>query len=220
MNQPGPCFIGSYDKVLESLDRHMQVSTVIAPRGRLRNMRLERRLRERGVSWIEVDGREDFLVAQAALGSLALAVVAGFSWKIPQSMIDRCSAVINAHPGDLLQCRGPDPIAAGLANNHTELGACLHLIDSEAMDAGPLLARATLPVEPARGFAWHREQVMQLLLGQCESVFSMLAAGAMPVPQPWAIAQSRWYPRLDLEQRKKLYMALSIAQFRSDDSEF
>ena len=207
-------FLGTYDRILEAMDRHMPVNTVIAPRGSLRNMRLEHRLRERGVEWLEVTDREAFMALQSTLPDPGYCAVAGFSWRIPQSLIDRSKAVINFHPGDLFRCRGPQPIAAGLYYRHPELGACTHLIDSEAIDSGPMLERELVPVNPDRGYSWHKQQVMQLLTGQAERLFAALAGGAILEGHSWDVEASTWHPKLAPAVLQALYTTPSIAEFQ------
>jgi methionyl-tRNA formyltransferase len=207
-------FIGSYDKILAAMDQHLPVSTVIAPKGRLRNMRLEHRLRERGVNWLEVTGREEFMAAQAALPQPGYCSVSGLAWRIPQQLIDRSAAVFNFHPGDLLCCRGPDPIAAGLYHRHRELGACTHLIDSEDFDSGPLLERDLMPVSPGKGYNWHKLQLLQLLEQQADRLFAALARGDELCGKSWDVQASTWYPKLPKNILKALYTAPTMAGFQ------
>ncbi len=212
MDRPN-VFFGSYHQLLEAMDQHLPVDIVLAPKGRLRNMRLERRLRDRGVDWRELPDRETFLQCQQELGTLGYCGVGGFSWRISQSVVDASVAVINCHPGDLLICRGPQPLAAALVEQHKTLGACVHVIDSEAMDSGPLLARELIQVDPAKGYSWHQQQVMQLLAATAAQVFSQLAAGQTVAETPWAVEESHWYPRPAPELLKQLYMTPSLAAF-------
>lgn len=206
-------FFGSYDKVLQAMDAHLPVQIVVSPRRTLRNMRLEQRLRARGVQWYDVADREEFSALLTRLPELHYCVVAGFSWMIPQLQIERSRAVINFHPGDLLRCRGPQPLAAALYHQHPHLGACAHLIDSQALDCGPLLARDLLTVEPQRDYSWHHQQLMQLLATQAGRVCSELASGVEPMGQAWAVEQSQWYPRLQPALLAQLYTAPTLARF-------
>jgi hypothetical protein len=208
-------FLGSFDHILDTMDRVLGVDIVLAPKGRLRNMRLERRLRDAGVGWRELPNRESFVEQRADLGELGVCVVAGFSWMIPQSMIDSSRVVINCHPGDLLSCRGPQPIEAALYHRHEALGACVHLIGNEVMDSGPLLARELMPVDTKRDYRWHRQQLMQLLVRQAESVFGKYQAGASATATPWQLSASNWYPRPPAEVVKKLYLARTLGDFYS-----
>lgn len=206
-------FLGSFDHVLALMDEVLGVDIVLAPKGHLRNMRLERRLRDAGVDWIELPDRDSFVEQQAELGELGLCTVAGFSWMIPQSIVDNSRAVINCHPGDLLTCRGPQPIEAALCQRHNTLGACVHLIDDEKMDSGPLLSRALMPVDSGRDYRWHKQAVMRLLVEQAGIVFKLYQAEDALVATPWDVSTSNWYPRLPTEVLKQLYLARSLADF-------
>jgi methionyl-tRNA formyltransferase len=212
----GPnAFLGSFDHVLDRMDQVLGVDIVLAPKGHLRNMRLERRLRDAGVDWREVSSRDSFLEHQQNLGALDVCTVAGFSWKIPQSMIDNSRVVVNCHPGDLLVCRGPQPIEAALYHRHETLGVCVHLIDGEEMDSGPLLTRALMSVDTARDYRWHQQQLLRLLVEQAGIVFSHIQAGEPLQATPWDVSASHWYPRLPAEVLKKLYLARTLADFHA-----
>jgi methionyl-tRNA formyltransferase len=208
-------FLGSLDHVLDRMDQILGVDIVLAPKGYLRNMRLERRLRDAGVDWWEVSSRDSFLEHLQNLAALDVCTVAGFSWKIPQSMIDKSEVIVNCHPGDLLVCRGPQPIETAVYHRHKTLGACVHLIDDEAMDSGPLLSRALMDVDVARDYRWHKQQLLRLQVEQAGIVFSRIQAGEPLQATLWDVSASNWYPRLPAEVLKKLYLARTLADFYS-----
>ena len=204
-------FLGSLDRVLAQMAAHLPIATVIAPKGRLRNMRLEHRLRGQGVDWIEVADRSEYLEAVADLPPRAVCAVAGFSWRIEQPFIDSSDMVINFHPGDLLSCRGPQPLEAALWHGHEHIGACAHLIDSEEMDSGPMLERRLIEVDQSRGFHWHKQRSQDLLSVIAEQIFQSLAAGDTLAAERWDVSASHWYPQLEPEQRAQLYKVARLS---------
>jgi methionyl-tRNA formyltransferase len=55
--------------------------------------------------------------------------------------------IVNVHPSLLPRHRGPSPIQAAILCGDQETGVTIMLMD-EGMDTGPILAQATLPIEP------------------------------------------------------------------------
>ncbi len=206
-------FIGSMDRVLMAMADHMPVHVVIASRGRLRNMRLEKQLRGSGTLWLEYTGREGFLEVIANIDDPGICAVAGFSWRLEQPFIDACELLVNIHPGDLLCCRGPQPIEAALYHRHTSLGVCAHIIDSEAMDAGPILHSDSLSVDPSKGYHWHKSQINHLTYKVTNRLMKRLAAGERPLGQHWDVDASHWYERLPREEVKAMVIAPCLADY-------
>ena len=54
-------FFGTLDKVLEAMDGHLPVDVVVSQKGRLRNLRLQQRLKRRGVQWHELRNKDEFV---------------------------------------------------------------------------------------------------------------------------------------------------------------
>lgn len=207
-------FMGSLDRVLLAMSEHLPVHTVIAPRGRLRNMRLEKTLRDGGSNWVEVENAQQYLEAVADLGEKSCCVVAGFSWRIRQEFIDSSRYVINFHPGDLLSCRGPQPLESALCDGHEIIGVSAHLIDSEEMDVGPILARELIDVNTGKGYHWHKQAVNELCFKLGNELFAEIARDELRQPEHWDSAASHWYERPSQETLKRLYSAPSLQRFR------
>lgn len=73
-----------------------------------------------------------------------LLLVFGFNWKIPRAVIDSLRyGALNIHPSLLPKYRGPSPIPWAIRNGDEDLGMTVHRM-TETMDAGPILAQATV----------------------------------------------------------------------------
>lgn len=72
---------------------------------------------------------------------LDLAVVYGFSWKIPPAVLGMPRfGVINIHSSLLPKYRGPAPVLWAIRNGDPEIGFTVHRMD-EDFDTGPILAQ-------------------------------------------------------------------------------
>ena len=64
-----------------------------------------------------------------------------------ENLIAACPRIINIHCTLLPRYRGIGGIFQTLLNNETELGCTAHVIDSEKVDAGPIVTRKKLPAD-------------------------------------------------------------------------
>ena len=60
---------------------------------------------------------------------------------------------LNVHPGALPELRGPCPVIWALAQGRNRSAASIHLIENEAIDAGPLLAQVEVPIRSGQSVA-------------------------------------------------------------------
>jgi methionyl-tRNA formyltransferase len=72
---------------------------------------------------------------------LDLAVVYGFSWKIPAAVLRTPRfGIVNVHSSVLPQYRGPAPVLWAIRNGDPDIGFTVHRMD-EDFDTGPILAQ-------------------------------------------------------------------------------
>ena len=75
-----------------------------------------------------------------------LVLCAGFSWLIPQEVIDIPRlGIVNSHPSLLPEYRGPLPMAWAFRNGDDRFGLTYHFMDA-GFDTGPVLAQSTSPL--------------------------------------------------------------------------
>jgi methionyl-tRNA formyltransferase len=206
-------FLGSVDRVLASMSERIPVAAVVAPRGRLRNLRLQKKLVQEGTQWIEIASRADFLQAVAPFEEIGLVAVAGFSWRINADVIARSQQIVNFHPGDIFKCRGPQPLESSLINGFGNIGVTAHVIDSEEMDSGPVLHRNTAEINPDKGYSWHKHLSNDMLRAVADKVFDAVSGNQDLPPESWDVEQSTWYPREHHDVLKALYCAPRLSDF-------
>lgn len=113
-----------------------------------------------------------------------LIYVTGFPWRLPADLlaVPRLGA-INTHPAALPKYRGPNPLFWQMMNGEKEFGLTLHRMDGE-FDTGPILAQATMPIDPD----WYIEDlnahVPALAPLVVPKAFAAVLAGEPGTPQP------------------------------------
>ena len=207
-------YLGTFDGVLDAMQTHLPVGQVVSEKGRLRNLRLRARLHDQGVVWRELRKRSDFDDFLAGIDEVNLCLVAGFSYMLPQSLIDRCRDVVNFHPGIIQQCRGPQPIATAILQGHSTFGVTAHRIDSEAIDAGPILAQRQLDIDYGSSFSINYARVKALMVEMATSLLPDYVQENWPQGEPWQADDAAYYPRITVEQMQALVKAPNLSQWR------
>jgi len=114
-----------------------------------------------------------------------LALCWGFPWKIPKAALDvpRLGSV-NCHPALLPRHRGPIPMAWAFRDGDEQFGVTWHRMDS-ALDTGPILAQATVPMEDNDfEIMVVGPRIGAVAIGLLPQVLSRIASGDPGDPQP------------------------------------
>ena len=193
---------------------HLSVERVVAQRGRLRNMRLQAELLARGVAWDEVGSRTEFDEVLADIGEVDLCVVAGFSYILPQALIDRCGDVVNFHPGIIQQCRGPQPVAAAILRGHSRFGVTVHRIDSQAIDAGPIVAQHIIDIDYSRSYGANYTRIKTVMAAMAEELLPAYGQRPWPAGEPWLADDAAYFPRAEVAQITALAKAPTLTDWR------
>jgi methionyl-tRNA formyltransferase len=141
-----------------------------------------------------------------------LIYVTGFPWRLPAELLalPRLGS-INTHPAVLPRYRGPNPVFWQLMNGEPEIGLTVHRMDAE-FDTGPILAQATMPIDPD----WYIEDLGPAL-GQLGALvipkgLAAAIAGEPGTPQP---TEGGSYAPLTTEADRLLDWSRPASQLRN-----
>jgi methionyl-tRNA formyltransferase len=207
-------FLGTFDGVLEALAEYMHVDQVVSQQGKLRNAKLQWRLQNSGVQWGDVGNRAEFDQWVERQGRIDLCVVAGFSYILRQPFLDKCGCVINFHPGLLHQCRGPQPVAAAILSGHAEYGVSVHRIDSEAIDAGPIIETRTMPIDYNKTYARNYQAIKSAMAGLAGDLFARHGAKDWPQGENWRASDEAYFPRFSALKLAELARAPNLQRWQ------
>ena len=88
--------------------------------------------------------------------------VVGFPYIIPDEAVDMVPrGVFNVHFGLLPKYRGPDPVFWELRNGEAIGGVTVHRV-VEAMDAGPIVHQASIPIDPTDTYGSHTSRLVMI----------------------------------------------------------
>ena len=113
-----------------------------------------------------------------------VALCGSFPARIPDDALDAPRyGILNAHPGLLPRYRGPNPMGRALRHGDEEIGITLHRMTSE-LDAGPIYAQGTVPVDVHEDLASEGEEKFGRLAGELVAkAFARIQAGDPGDPQ-------------------------------------
>jgi methionyl-tRNA formyltransferase len=125
-----------------------------------------------------------------------LVVVMNFDQILRQNFIAGVRGkVVNVHPSLLPALRGPCPVFWALVERRREVGVSLHLIEDEAIDSGPVLARRAQPVDPRQSIAEITSDLFKAGAALVPVVArALIAGGGRFEPQFAAHASYRSFP--------------------------
>jgi methionyl-tRNA formyltransferase len=141
-----------------------------------------------------------------------LIYVTGFPWRLPADLLalPRLGS-INTHPAALPKYRGPSPLFWMLMKGEKEIGLTIHRMDTE-FDTGPILAQATMPIDPD----WYIEDLFanvgSLAPRVIAQAFAAVLAGEPGTPQP---TEGASYAPLPTEADRKLDWSRPAEQLRN-----
>ncbi len=141
-----------------------------------------------------------------------LIFVTGFPWRLPAELVSlpRLGS-INTHPSVLPRYRGPNPIFWQIMNGEAEIGLTVHRMDAE-FDTGPILAQATMPMDPNWYIEDVSEHLSELAATTLPHAFAAVIAGEPGRPQSEEDAS---YAPLATEADQKLDWSRPAARLRN-----
>jgi methionyl-tRNA formyltransferase len=104
---------------------------------------------------------------------------------------------LNIHPSLLPLYRGPSPVASAILAGDTVTGVSVMLLE-RAMDAGPILAQASVPLDPSARAGSLTEELFALGADLLVGVLPLYAAGEL-APQPQEHARATFSQMLTKE---------------------
>ena len=127
--------------------------------------------------------RDDAVVAQLRALQPDAGVVAAYGEILRRAVLELPPlGYLNIHPSLLPLYRGPSPVGAAILQGDSVTGVSVIRLE-RAMDAGPILAQATLPLDPSARTGPVTEQLFAIGADLLVGVLPLYAAGEL-VPEP------------------------------------
>jgi methionyl-tRNA formyltransferase len=169
-------FIGNYSQVLKVLIEITSVDLIVVEKSKNNSSAIRSIALHNNIQLVEVASSSDI---DKALKNkrVHLAVVASFGLILKQNTISACRCIVNFHPGDIERFRGRHPLPQTILNGFPEMAITAHLIDSEAIDAGPILGRLQLPINFTQNYDWNYSRMLDSLSLFAKIILSPIVEG-------------------------------------------
>jgi len=156
-------FMGHYLEALNELGRRFRVNIAIVEK-KPSNKAVVAYCMDKRIPCVTIATYEDILKATEHLGKIDLTIVASFGTILKKSYIRRCRNIVNVHAGDTARYRGRHPLPCAIIDRAKTMGVTIHLIDSEKIDAGPVLAKVIMPIDYSISYAAN-EKHLRVMIG-------------------------------------------------------
>ncbi|MDR2646489.1 MAG: hypothetical protein LBC04_04985 [Holosporaceae bacterium] len=162
-------FMGHFVSVLEEIVSKIFVDFVVVE-DKKSALDVVRFCEKNMLRYVVVKTFDDIKVAFDNISHIGLLVVASFGIILREDLIKKCGHVVNIHPGDIPNCRGRHPLPCAILNKHKFMAITAHLIDSEKIDCGPIIAKIVIPINYRESYR-HNEKRLLSNLRHITSIF-------------------------------------------------
>jgi methionyl-tRNA formyltransferase len=140
-------FIGHYIEVLTTFSSFRKINFVIVEDNKL-NEEISSFCKKNNITIIEVKNSLDISnwIKKEKI-KIDICLVASFGLILKYDFISCCEILINIHPGNFRDCRGRHPLPFAISKKLENMTITAHLIDSEKIDAGPVIAEFNTPID-------------------------------------------------------------------------
>jgi methionyl-tRNA formyltransferase len=193
-------FIGHFYEALQAVHAHTELTAVIGEKGKFpKDMEVFCAKNELPLTLVQ-DTKE--LVAfwashQEFHGRIIISAGCGILFS--QQIIDSSALIVNFHPGDIFTCRGRHPLPFAIMKKLPQMAISAHVINSEKIDAGPLIAQTFLPIDYKASYAANERMLLRILPGFVASVVALLECNTFHAWDWFNVFPTPYNTRLDKE---------------------
>jgi len=202
-------FMGHFGIVLDELLKHISIDTVLVE-NKPANEEVKRRCHKSNIRCFLVNNYEDILNIAKHIEYIELCIVASFGIILKQSFISKCRYIVNFHPGDVDVCRGKHPLPAAILNSHKTMGVTVHLINSEKIDFGPILAKYLVPIDYTRSYKYNENKLIEAMRPLTSMLMKDYLNYGRFIAYDWDNTNSTYYKPLDKKTLGKLMNSDSL----------
>lgn len=207
-------FMGQYDIVLEEILNHVKIDLVIVE-DKNSNKKVISLCVKNGIPYQIIKGYVEITACLSYSVLIDLCFVASFGIILKNDFITKCNHIVNFHPGDIDVCRGRHPLPAAILNRHKSMGITVHLVDSEKIDAGPVIAKMLIPIEYDESYRSNEERLLEALRVVARYVVEDYAKNGKFASYEWDANISGYYDPLQKEILDKIINSKNLREIDS-----
>lgn len=209
-------YIGHYIEVLRAFTTYKKVDYIIVEAGKYAEDIISH-CEKNNIKIIEVKQSIDIVNwIKAEKQRIELCIVASFGLILKNDFINRCDVLINIHPGNFKDCRGRHPLPFAIIKRLENMTITAHLIDSEEIDAGPVIAEFNTPIDYETSYESNYKRLRLLLEPITSYIFNQLSTNIYS--KRVNIENSKYNKRLSNEQLSEILSAQKLKDINYESS--
>lgn len=195
-------FAGTYDEVLTVADAVLGIDRIVVE-DKPASAAVIRYGSAHAIPVIKIGHGESF--PDFEIAGTSLLVMASFGRLLRRSTIEAIDTIVNFHPGIIQTCRGRHPLPCAILRGDPLMGITCHQVDSEAVDAGPIVAQVQLAIDYDADYAANDARLRAALPGLARLVFTQYAQLGRCVGACWRPAPGSYLSALDESTLKHVF---------------
>ncbi len=204
-------FLGTYREVLEAALETVGIDLVIVE-DKPSSADCARFSEEHGIRLKKLRPGED--LAESFPERVELAVIMGFTRILREPLIRHSGTIINFHPGIVEVNRGRHGLLTAALKGHGMMGVTCHLIDSEEIDAGPIIAQVRIPIDYGRDFDANHARLRMTLKPLARLVLEEYRDRGTVTALPWTPDAASYHAPLSPDELRHVLEAPSLGVIR------
>lgn len=204
-------FMGHYSQVLYAMNNVVDVSLAIVEKNKCPE-KIKHYCRESGINISTIGGSDR--LRDVYPSKVDFAAVASFGRIVKNEMIKKSQLILNFHPGIARKCRSRHPLPWAIAEGHKLMGFTCMKIESESIDAGPIVGEYRIPIDYNSSYEENHERLLDPLAGFATSIFRRITNKYTIPSYQWSATQSSYFPPMSSEKLKEIVSSDKLSNLK------
>jgi methionyl-tRNA formyltransferase len=197
-------FCGDYIQVLESMHNTIGVQRAIIEKKNINNP--VKQFCENHKIPYQIIESSDNIRTMTHPDKWDNVIIASFGVLLKHDFIEKCDAIYNFHPGNVINCRGRHPLPSAIKRGDRNIALSIHKITDEKIDRGPLVSQFHMALNYKDNYESNYKRLLQSLNFLSQDLFNMISSGIVPT-WDWTPDNKSYLPSLTREELEKIIHA-------------
>lgn len=206
-------YLGAYFGPLQEWLKIGELQLVACTKHNTGAPQLEAFCKGKNIPFALFNSKTDMIEKMASLETADYCLVSGFGYRLTMPIIEKFKKVYNIHPGNLQNNRGGSPVQQAILNREKELCVQLHEINSEELDCGPLVFKASTQFDYSKNISINDTYANFIAAGLTQMLANFLAWNIEVPSLPWTPGPDSYKPLVSAETTQKMVAAKSLNEY-------
>jgi len=204
-------FIGHFSDVLEVIIKYIPISLVLVENKPV-NKNIIRICKKKNIKYAIIEDYKSLFNELSHIPKIELCFIASFGMILKKDLIRKCKYIINFHPGDIEKIRGRHPLPMAIIERQKLMSITVHLIDSEKIDTGPILAKVMVPIDYNSDYKTNEKHLLSFLKPLAGYVAKYYLKYQRFNSYDWNVKKSEYFNPLDKQKLNHILHAVHLKE--------